>query len=206
MLLIDLVQRMFSRAKGLPEAEAVDALRNACIEFCQKTYVLTTGAQVVVDGTEVPVVDLTVAVVDVVEAEVGGKNVLVTHLNDPRADDISAGDDPDYDYALRFAEPNNMELTPPATTDAPVTLDLLIVVAPGPDATEIDDFLWQRYHEPLLSGALYRVLAEPGRPWSNPEAAVFHKDRFDAAMEDAKAWAAKNRQTTARKLRVTPSL
>lgn len=199
MLYLDMISALLVRAKGCPEFEAVDAMRNACIEFCTETYWLTTGNQVVVDGTEVPVTDLHTQVVDILDAKIDGEDVLVTHLNDPAIEQLDDGC-----YALQFTDPNNPQLTPPATTDAPVTIDLLLAIAPGPESTEITDLLWQRWSEALKHGALCRLLEVPGKPWSNADAANYHRANFAKAMTTAAAQAGRNRQNVARRLRVKP--
>lgn len=198
----DMVAGMFSRAKGLPRAEAADAMRDTCIDFCKRTYALVTGAEVAINGTEVPAIDFVGMVLDIVEARIPGKSVLVTYINDPRADDIEAGNDPDYDYAITYAEPNNAQLVPAATEDAPVTVEFLLAVAPGPESTEVDDFIWQRYSDGLKHGALYRVLEEPGRPWSNPSSAAYHKTEYERAVRAGESFASKNRRVVAQELRV----
>lgn len=200
MLYADMVPWVMARANGLPEWEAIEAMRNACIEFCQQTYVLTTGSEVTIDGTELPVIDLTLGVVAIVEARIDGDEILVTYTNDPAVDELEDGE-----YALQYTNPNNAELTPPATLASPVTISMLLAIAPGPTSTEVDDYLWQRYSEALKSGALYRVLADPGRPWANERAAGYHKTKFEQAIDMAAATTSVNRRQTANRLRVRPT-
>ena len=70
MRYVDMIDAVLARCKGCPSAEAVDAMRNACMEFCTETYWLTTGNQIIVDGTQVELTDLETQVVDVIEARI----------------------------------------------------------------------------------------------------------------------------------------
>lgn len=199
---------VLARAKGCPEVEAVAALRDACMEFCTKTYALTTAVKHVLSGPVANPQQFDTQVVDVVEARVAGKPVFVTFANDPQVDVIEGGavlylDGNAYEYALTFQDPSYMTLTPAPTADAPVTLDLLLVIAPGPTATSVHDVLWLRHSEAIKSGALARLLAEG--PWSNLPSAAYHGARFQAAVAAASADYSQNRRKTARRLRVRPA-
>lgn len=195
----DMLKGVLVRAKGCPEIEAIDAMRNACIEFAEKTYVLTTGSTVTVDGTEVPTYDMTRQVLDIMEARIDGKTVLVTYMNDPAVDALCVGE-----RAITFADPNNAVLQPPATVAAPVTIDLLLVIAPGPESEEVPDWLWLRYSSALQDGALAILLDDDGKPYGNPNKAARHRVAFDDAIRRAAANAGLNRRRKARVLRVTP--
>lgn len=199
MRYVDMIDAVLARCKGCPTAEAVDAMRNTCMEFCTDTYWLTTGNQIVVDGTQVELTDLETQVVDVIEARIADETILVTYLNDPAIADLAIGE-----YALQFTDPNNGVLTPAATVDAPVTIDLLLAIAPGPSSTEVTDLLWQRWSEALKSGALARLMAEPGTAWWNPDTATYHRALFADAKAKASAQAGRNRMNVARRLRVQP--
>lgn len=196
---------VLARVEGCPIDLATEALRNSCMDFCVRTRWLTTGITVTLDGTQSPTFDLDRQVVDILEARVDGEQVLVTYLNDPRADVIADGEDPDYDYALRFTDPNNAELTPPATAAAPVNLEMLIVIAPGPTSTAIDVGLWRHWSEALKFGALWRLYEEPGKPWANEKAALYCKGMYEQAITKAASETGLNHTKPARRLRTRPA-
>ena len=199
MLYVDMIQAVLVRAKGCPEFEAVDAMRNACIEFCITTRFLTEGTQVIVDGTEVDLSSFDHMVLDVIEARVADKLIRVTYMNDADLDTL----DP-TEYALTFADPNHGELTPAPTIAAPVVLDMILSYAPGPSSNEVPDLLWLRNSEALKHGALYRLLAEPGKSWSDPKLSGYYSGLFMLAMEKMAADLGRNRQTTGRRMRARP--
>lgn len=196
---------ILARAEGCPRALAVEALRNTCIHFCSESRWLTTGSQVVLDGTQVPSADLSVQVIDICEAKVvspANKTILVTYLNDPDGDEDALEANGEYDYSLRFADPNNPVLTPAPTVAAPVTLDLVLCIAPGPESTEIQVDLWRRFSEGLKAGAIARLLAEPNNPWTADPS--MWAGIYARALQTATAEASRNRAQPGRRLRSKP--
>lgn len=197
----NMVQWVLSRAKGCPEDEAIDAMRNACIEFCERTYFLTDGSTVVLPLVDTPDLDLTTQVLDIIEARIEGEDtpLPIYPMNAPELDNLASDQ-----YALTFADPNAPELIPAPTADAPVTLELVMAYAPGPESQEVPDVLWLRHSETLKSGALGRVLSTPGEAWSDDAKAAFHLGRFEAAITRAAADIGRTRINTSRRLRVKP--
>jgi hypothetical protein len=199
----DLAPTVAARVEGCPHVMVVEALRDAAIDFCVRTRFHAVGHQVNLDGTQEPSFDLEQQVVDILQASIDGDDeacVHVVRLNDPIADDI-----PDGDYVLRFVDANNFEILPAPTLTAPITLNLLLVLAPGPDATGIHEDLWRRHREDLRSGALARLYAEPSKPWSSSGAADAHRALFERAVTKAAAYAGRNRTQPGRRLRVNPA-
>lgn len=213
MLYTDVLGPLLARAEGCPRALAVDALRDTCIEFCKESRWLTTGSQVVLDGTQVPSFDLNVQVLDICEAKVGDDPVFVTYLNNPDAEPDALAEGGEYDYALRFADPNNPVLTPATGVDAPsvaapVTVDMVLCIAPGPESTEIPVDLWRRFSEGLKSGAIARLLTEPNKPWSGPSASqsvARFAGKYARDLATATAEASRNRAQPGRRLRSKPA-
>lgn len=211
MLYTDQLGPLLARAEGCPRALAVDALRDTCIEFCKESRWLTTGSQVVIDGTQVPNLGMDVQVVDICEARVGDDPVFITYLNDPDAEPDALAECGEYDYALRFADPNNPILTPATgvaapSVAAPVTLDLVLVIAPGPESTEISLDLWRRFSEGLKSGAIARLLTEPNKPWTvSGDAVRRFASKYASDLATATAEASRNRAQPGRRLRSKPA-
>lgn len=53
-------------------------------------------------------------------------------------------------------------------------------------ATVIPDDIVDRYGERIASGAKYRLMLNPGKTWSNPQLAKYHRDEFDNGKISAK--------------------
>lgn len=190
---------VLARAKGCPDSEAVDALRNAAMEFCTRTYALTISRTLVLTAGNQPWPEqYTDQVVDIVDARIAGESIPVVSANDPCVLDLGSNQ-----RVLQFADPSYVTLTPAPTPEVPVTLELLLVVAPGPASTGVHDVLWLRHSEALRFGALARLLMGPGS-WVMPPAAAFYGQAFERAIREAAPHYGRNRRTTARRLRVIP--
>lgn len=198
MLYTDAIGPLLARAEGCPRALAVDALRDTCIEFCEESRWLTTAWTLVLDGTQVPNLGMEAQVLDICEARIDGEPVLVTHINDEAIEQLRPGE-----YAITFADPNNPVLTPAPSVASPVTVELLVCIAPGPESTEIHLDLWRRFKEGLQAGAIARLLTEPNKPWSTSGDAVSRfAGKYARALNDATAEAGRNRTQPGRRLRV----
>lgn len=64
-------------------------------------------------------------------------------------------------------------------------VDMEVTVKPARSATTIDDNVFETHVEAIASGALEILLAKPGKPWSSPELAAYHKGKFEDAIADA---------------------
>lgn len=197
MLYLDMLKGVLGKVKGCPEDEAVDAMRNACMEFCMDTRWLTSDTTTATTGT-LGALDMTLQVLDIVDAWIDGVQIPVTYLNDPALLDLGP-----TEYALTFDDASVVKLTP--TPPAAVNLRLLKVIAPGPESTQVADVLWLRHSEALKHGCLARLMAAPGQSWANPALSVYHRGEFDAAITKAAAEAGLNRKQVGRRLRVKPA-
>lgn len=198
MRYLDCLIGVLAEAEACPEDTAARAMRYAVIEWCKETFCYVTPLEIETDGTEPapPALDA-MWIVKIIDARIDGEAVDVLAANDPDLEDRDA-DDP----AIVFADPSQAYLVPAPST--PVTVELLCALTPGQESTEFPDLLWQRYAEHLEHGALKRLHAMKGKPWSDPGAASFHNDEFEAAKKRVAAAVGINRVTNAQRLRVKP--
>lgn len=200
MLYLDMLSDVLSEAEGCPEETAMRAMRDACIAWAQGTYCLTVSLPVTTTA-EAPD-DLPVALdaqwaVAILSARIAGEEVSVLAANDPATEDATA----EYP-AIVYADPDRPYVVPPPTV--PVDVELFLAVAPGQESTEIPDFMWQRWREALIDGALARLLAKRGKPWSDPQEAERRRLLFELAKTQQAMFLGRNRLTSAQRLRVTP--
>lgn len=87
---------------------------------------------------------------------------------------------PSY-YAL--LNPRVIKIAPTPTGAGIVRLRAAL--KPKPTATSIRDYVYDEWSEAFYHGALERLFMMPGKPWSNPELALFHQQQFTNAVEDA---------------------
>lgn len=75
----------------------------------------------------------------------------------------------------------------PIPTDAGgLGITLRAAYAPSLSATSVPDSVVNRYLETILCGAKHRLMATPGKGWSNAPLAVYHQQRFDDGVNRAK--------------------
>ena len=198
MLYTDSLIGVLAEAEACPEEVAARAMRQAVIEWCRETYCYVTPLQIETDGTEPapPALDA-MWIVRIIDARIDGEPVDVLAINDPDLEDRE-----ESDRAIVFADPSQAYLVPAPT--APVTVELLCALTPGQESTEFPDLLWQRYDEHLEHGALKRLHAMKGKPWSDPAQATFHAGEFERAKTSVAALVGINRLTNAQRLRVKP--
>ena len=69
-------------------------------------------------------------------------------------------------------------------------LQALVALTPKRDAIEVPDFLYGDWLEAIAHGARYRLMAIPGKPWTNHDLALFYMREFDKQIADARFKAA----------------
>lgn len=77
---------------------------------------------------------------------------------------------------ITMDSPDIIRLCPHPETDG--TLTPRAVLAPTLDSTEGPGWLYEDYRDALVHGALARLMVLPGNPWTNPQLAEYHGERF----------------------------
>lgn len=77
-------------------------------------------------------------------------------------------------------------LPKPTAADAGQVMRVRTVFVPKLGSVVLDSDLIERYAETLIAGAKARLLEMPGKPWSNPGLAAYHKAAFDDAVSRAR--------------------
>lgn len=201
MKFIDAIDKFMHLVPGCPEAEAVDALRDAVIQFCEDSNAWSFWTD---KGSD----DLTFAVtnqatqqipVGLFDAYLGTDQLDVIDMNDLQS--------PPEGRTVIYWDPerlhDSIQLVPvPAGS---MTVRLLMSWMPTPWATDFPDHLWFSRAEALKAGALSRLMSGTGTSYSNPGRAQLYEQTFMAAINAAGASAGTSRRTKARRLRVRPA-
>lgn len=179
---------------GAPTPLIDREIRHAAIDFCDYTLTWRTPVDlqdIIVSTSDY---DLTVPsdarVVTVLYAGRDGVRMLPT--SERRLDDeqdgwrnsttTAAGSSW---YYLPDRETIRIALTPDASaTDA---LAVMCAFKPTQTATNLPDILFDDHLEAIGHGAKARLLAIPGKPWSNPQLAAYHEAKFEKAKKKEKA-------------------
>lgn len=194
-------------APECPETVAVNAIRNACIEFCQKSLYwlydhdpLTVMAGVSTYTLEVP--DYTTPAV---VTDAWYDNLVL----EPRgADELRKG----YAYDWRSMEgspqfftqelPGEVILVPTPLVTLTSGLNMIVALKPTRDSVDIDDNIYENWAEGISYGARSKLLALPGQTFSDPSSAAAYAALFTNAIGQAKI--ARNRGLARAVQRVRP--
>lgn len=193
------IEKFMHLVPGCPWTEAVDALRFAVIEFCERSTALTYWVEKPSNAITFDVgVDAQTMPVAIFDAYVGGKQVTALSITDvvPDDDTVHVTFDPAQLHSSITVKPAPLSL---------MTVRLLMAWAPTPWATDFPDHLWLRRQEALKAGALVRLLSEPGTAYVNAGAAAQYVRTFEQGIADAALAASMNRATPVRRLRVRPA-
>ncbi|TDN70412.1 hypothetical protein [Paraburkholderia sp. BL10I2N1] len=176
----------------VPEFVAINAIRNAVIEFCRRTRYWQQDLDPVtgvinVSNYEIDTPPNTV-VVDVVEAWYN--NVLLI----PKSIDQLAYIYRTLDwrtlqgnpaYYTRIIEPELLLVPYPVSTLSNA-LTMRVALAPARSSTTVDSALYEHYLEEIAQGARARLYATHNQPYSDEKAAALYARLFRTAMDKAK--------------------
>lgn len=183
--------------RDVPEIVAVQAIRNAAIQFCEKTRVLQTELQPMDMTAEVSVYgfepDVGYKVVDIMEAWYGDQLLIPKAVEElTRIYRTSNWNDldgnPYYYFRSRTQE---ITLVPkPKVTEA-AKLKLRVAVVPSRASSVIDEEIFERYYEYITLGARARLYDTSGQPYYDPKAAQLYLKRFSDSMNEVRTRVAK---------------
>lgn len=172
-------------APGVPDPTAYKAIRNASIEFCERTRlwkyeddydvteedcnsgILTPG------GSQIH--DIEIVLFDGRELAPRSTRDLDRLLPKWRVGGNATGL-PSYYTQI---DQNTLRVVPARDGHLYVCLRL----KPSQDATDIPDFIANEYREVIAWGALSRVLTIPGQAYSNPELGTYYAEKFTQKLD-----------------------
>jgi hypothetical protein len=177
----------------VPELVVTQAIRNATIEFCQKTRYLQENLPSVTPIYNIGIYDLgsyldgTYTIADVIEAWYG--DVLLIPKSVEQLTKIYRANDwqnmlgqPYY-----FFRRTNHEVTivpKPQFTMPQSPMQFLVAKTPTRASTTVDYAIYEHFLEQICFGARARLYGTPGQPYYDPNAALDYRKRFyDATNE-----------------------
>ena len=198
---------------GCPEITAFNAIQNAAIEFCEKSFILqvdhdpVTVLASIVDYDLEPPTDY--LVVKVMRAWLEG-----TELTPVDPDGVvtpavynrlysSYQSNPATPNSFIQKDPRSISVWPLPDKKYANGLTMRVAVKPTRAADTIDDLIYEDYYEAIASGALSRLLNSQGKPYSSRDGAAIADRQFRQAINVARQRATHghNRSTLAVKLR-----
>jgi hypothetical protein len=165
---------------GAPDDIVIQHLRRACIEFYQRTeaWRVKLPAVSALEGyTEYAMPLPTQAALAKMKAYyINGVQAAVATVG--QGDDaVAFGSNHDAVWTLNKT---TFYVNPPPATGDLMKLD--VSLKPSQASSGIYDFLYEQHAEHLRDGALARMFAMPGQPWTSLELATYHKGMFEAAV------------------------
>lgn len=171
---------------GCPDPLALNAVRNACYEYCAKTmWWQETRTAVPLTALTLPytlVAPTGATVSQILSVSIDGAPLGPTPIDqlDNRVSNWRARTGKPQAYYQ--SNPNTLNLYPiPDGTDS-YDVVLRVAYVPTRASTFVDSTMHEYHSEEIASGALARLMSVPGTPWSNPEGAAYHRVLFNNAM------------------------
>lgn len=192
----DFLSRVLIEVPGCPEISALQAVRDSCIEFCEKSLILTRDHDPVT--VKAGVVDYELEppsgylVVKVMQAWLDNNKL------EPMAYDIireasvynrlfsayqSAPSTP-----IRYLQKDerSVSLWPLADKNYANGLTMRVALKPTRSSTTVEDVLFEDYAEAIASGALGRLMSSVGKAYSSAQGAALHKAQFTQGLNVAR--------------------
>lgn len=178
----DFLPLILPRAPGCPEPIAFDAIRQAAIEFCERTRIWRDTDQFMADEFGDIFAPAQSVIHQIEDARFDGHRltpVSVQDLNEryPGYDwTTQSGDHPKY---ITQIHPNTVKIVP--AWEGMITMTLLL--KPSNDAQELPDFIFDQYARTIADGALAEILMIPGQPYTNPQGWAMYSQRFQQRLD-----------------------
>jgi hypothetical protein len=169
---------------GCPDVAAEQALRLACIDFCKRTDIVQAvlaPVDVVLNGQDYPLTmpDTNMQLARVLGVSWQGKWLTPVDTDNVQSDVALRGaaigsatpvyGDPGY-YFQKTPDTSTVSLYPIPNTALTGGLLFRISTYPTIASTQVHDQLYNEWVEVIAAGALARLLATPGQPFTgNPE-------------------------------------
>jgi len=183
--------------RDVPEIVAIQAVRNAVIQFCEETRALQTNLDPMAGIQNIAVYDLepdgAYKVVDIMEAWYGDQLLIPKAVEElTRIYRTSNWNDldgnPYYYFRSRTQE---VTLVPKPKITAANMIKCRVALCPTRASSTVDNEIFERYLEQISLGARARLYDTPNQPYYDPKAAQLYLKRFNDAMAEVRTRVAK---------------
>lgn len=184
----DFLPEVLPKVPSCPNLVAVNAVRNAAIEFCTRTlywHEMQDMGEVSSGGFPF-----------YLEAPAGARvcKILSVRYGDawmrPTTRDVldllGTAWEADTGAPQKYLQETPDTLTVYPLPETAANMYLRVAFCPKRDSTTVDSTLFEEYLEGIAAGALYRLMSEPGQAYSNDKAAQFYGAKFAQAIGNAK--------------------
>lgn len=170
-------------APGCADQAAYFGIRQAAIEFCERTRLWRAEDEFAVsaDGCDAIMAPYGAVIHEIEHAAFNGSGLdrVSTAFLDQRAQGWRTGSLSGQPHYLTQTEPNTVRVVPRAAG----TLTLHLYLKPAQDADELPDWMIDQYREPLAHGALARILLIPNQSFTNVELGAAFGAAFQSKLD-----------------------
>lgn len=179
--------------QDVPEVVAVQAIRNACIQFCEETHYLQENLDPITGQENVGDYDLDAndsnyKVVEIMQAYYGDQLLIPKaqeELNQiyrtSNWEDLKGN--PYYYFRPRASVVRLV--TKPIITEQS-KLKVKAAIAPKRSSTTVDEEIFERFLEYIAHGARARLYNTPNQPYYDPKTAMEYTKRFNDEMAEVR--------------------
>lgn len=203
VLYTTLLPEVAPHANGAPEPIVINAIRNACIEFCERSWCWQIDTPPMAVANKVQDYGLVASL----PSQSAIASIMYGYFNGKPIDPITKEEVnlkfPNWKTQLgqkpmRYLAgdvmtkvslipiPNTNLPTGGTTSVVPDGLFFTLALKPTRASTGLPDFIVERYLEDIANGAIFRMAAIPGRGWSNANMALARKKLFDDGIANAR--------------------
>lgn len=192
----DFFPNILPEVPGCAEVLAENAVRNAVIEFCEKSLILTRDHDPV--SLKAGIVDYDLEpptgyiVVKVMKAWLENNELTPLAPDFVREAAVynrlfsSYQSNSDTPRAFLQKDERTVSVWGVPDKDYKNGLTMRVALKPTRAATSVEDVLLEDYAETIASGALYRLMMSAGKPYTNNEMAAVHKGLFQQGINMAR--------------------
>ena len=191
----DFLPEVLPFCPDVSEPQALNAIRNACIEFCERTSMWRSSIQipVAVGNNFYPLhVDLESVSATILSIYYGEQ--LLQSTSEESLNNSSANGDwriLEGSPTMFTSDPDTQAFTlsrVPQDVDAGKIMRVRYALRPTRDSEEVGlDYIYSRWAEVIGHGALSRLYMTMGQPYYNPQAAVSYGNMFATGVGKARA-------------------
>lgn len=173
-------------APGVPDLAAENFIRQAAIDFCERTRLWRYEDTFDVTAEDCDEIATPYGSVlhDIEIVLFNGKELHPKATRDldrlsPGWRDPAASASTGLPMYYTQIESNTLKIVPPMAG----TLYLCLRLKPDPEAQDLPDFLAQEYRECIGWGALGKLLLTPNQSYTSPDLAQFYETKFDQKID-----------------------
>lgn len=207
MLYSALVGEILPDVLGCPDITIERAVRDAAVEFCDRTLVYTVDQEPMVVQAGIAEIDLDIPsgtrLVQVLRAQIGRNRLDRVSREDLYNSGRDWKNEPGRPVAITFETELSVRLVPVPSERLVEPLYIRFAVTPTMASTSLPDAVGERYFKELVNGAKASLLMMPGVPWANAPLGNLCRTLFERGMREATLTASQDAVSATKRVRMS---